>query len=151
MGFALEQAAGPSLAVSPKHIVINLNDVLDQKPGERAKWLQANAELKLARADALSKAATADEVVAAIGRKASRYTPAVLPVGALYLQPTEERRRSGSHYTPRSLTQPIVATTFRPIFERLGDQATPSPFHGIRRASGGGVPGRQRAMIRSSL
>ena len=43
----------------------------------------------------------------------------------MFLQPTEERRRSGSHYTPRSLTQPIVATTFGPILERLGDQATP--------------------------
>ncbi|GMV22062.1 MAG: hypothetical protein AMXMBFR57_20110 [Acidimicrobiia bacterium] len=125
MGFALEQAPGPSLAVSPKHIVINLHDVLEQKGGERAKWLQARAELKLTKVDALSKATTVDEVVAAIGKKASRYTPAVLPVGALYLQPTEERRRSGSHYTPRSLTQPIVATTFRPIFERLGDRATP--------------------------
>lgn len=125
MGFALEQAPGPSLAVSPKHIVINLHDVLEQKGSERAKWLQAQAELKLTKVDALSKATTVDEVVAAIGKKASRYTPAVLPVGALYLQPTEERRRSGSHYTPRSLTQPIVATTFRPIFERLGDRATP--------------------------
>lgn len=125
MGFALEQAPGPSLAVSPKHIVINLHDVLEQKGGERAKWLQAQAELKLTKVDALSKATTVDEVVAAIGKKASRYTPAVLPMGALYLQPTEERRRSGSHYTPRSLTQPIVATTFRPIFERLGDRATP--------------------------
>ena len=43
----------------------------------------------------------------------------------MYLQPTEERRRSGSHYTPRSLTEPIVRTTLRPILERLGDQATP--------------------------
>ena len=128
MGFALEQASGPSLAVSPKHIVINLDELLAQKGSERAKWLQAQAELKLTlkgKSDALSSATTVEEVVAAIGKKASRYTPAVLPVGALYLQPTEERRRSGSHYTPRSLTQPIVATTFRPIFERLGDRATP--------------------------
>ncbi len=43
----------------------------------------------------------------------------------MFLQPTEERRRSGSHYTPRSLTEPIVRTTLRPILERLGEQATP--------------------------
>src|SRR5207249_8723811 len=65
------------------------------------------------------------DVVAALGKKVSRYTPHLLKIGDLYLQPTEERRRSGSHYTPRSLTQPIVATTFRPIFDRLGEQATP--------------------------
>ena len=29
----------------------------------------------------------------------------------MVLQPSEERRRSGSHYTPRSLTEPIVRTT----------------------------------------
>jgi hypothetical protein len=45
--------------------------------------------------------------------------------GALYLQPTEERRRSGSHYTPRSLTEPIVRTTLRPVLEALGERPRP--------------------------
>jgi hypothetical protein len=125
MGFALEQAAGPSLAVQPKHVVINLEELLEQPGAARAKWLRERAELTLSSASALAKASTRDEVVAALGRKVSRYTSQVLPVGALYLQPTEERRRSGSHYTPRSLTEPIVRTTFRPILERLGDDATP--------------------------
>ena len=49
-----------------------------------------------------------------------RATPNVVPAGAMILQPNEERRRSGSFYTPRSLTEPIVRTTLRPIFERLG-------------------------------
>src|SRR5690606_17127678 len=66
-----------------------------------------------------------DDVVAVLGTKVSRYTPQLLPTGSLYLQPTDERRRSGSHYTPRSLTEPIVRTTFRPILERLGDSPTP--------------------------
>ena len=47
------------------------------------------------------------------------------PAGAMILQPTDERRRSGSHYTPRSLTEPIVRTTLRPILERLGPNPTP--------------------------
>ena len=33
----------------------------------------------------------------------------VSPPGTPLLQPTDERRRTGSHYTPRSLTEPIVA------------------------------------------
>jgi hypothetical protein len=37
---------------------------------------------------------------AAIDRGA---TPDLVPAGAMVLQPSEERRRSGSHYTPRSL------------------------------------------------
>ena len=52
-------------------------------------------------------------------------TPSIVPAGAMVLQPSDERRRSGSHYTPRSLTEPIVATTFRPILERLGPNPTP--------------------------
>ena len=43
----------------------------------------------------------------------------------MVLQPSDERRRSGSHYTPRSLTEPIVETTLRPILERLGPNPTP--------------------------
>ena len=43
----------------------------------------------------------------------------------MVLQPSDERRRSGSHYTPRTLTEPIVSTTFRPILERLGPNPTP--------------------------
>ena len=37
------------------------------------------------------------------------------------LQPSEERRRSGSHYTPRALTEPIVRTTLEPILARRRD------------------------------
>jgi Eco57I restriction-modification methylase/MmeI, target recognition domain/MmeI, N-terminal domain len=125
MGFALEQAHGPSIAVAPKHVVINISELLEQSAGNRAKWLRERAELKLSSAEALSRSATVDEVLGALGPRVSRYTPRVVPLGALYLQPTEERRRSGSHYTPRSLTEPIVHTTFRPILERLGDRATP--------------------------
>lgn len=43
----------------------------------------------------------------------------------MVLQPSDERRRSGSHYTPRSLTEPIVRTTLRPVLERLGANPTP--------------------------
>ena len=41
----------------------------------------------------------------------------------LILQPSEERRRSGSHYTPRSLTGPIVRDTLEPILDRLRREA----------------------------
>jgi N-6 DNA Methylase len=41
------------------------------------------------------------------------------------LQPTGERRRTGSHYTPRSLTAPIVKHALDPAFARLGADAMP--------------------------
>jgi hypothetical protein len=131
MGFALETASAPSIAVSPKHIVVNLEALLEEKGKDRAAWLKEHAELKIA-SDALGRATSAADLVAALGTRVSRYTPQPLRLGAMYLQPTEERRRSGSHYTPRSLTEPIVRTTLRPISERLGEQATPDEILGLK-------------------
>ena len=131
MGFALETASAPSIAVSPKHIVVNLEALLEEKGKDRAAWLKEHAELKIA-SDAIARATTAADLVAALGTRVSRYTPQPVRLGAMYLQPTEERRRSGSHYTPRSLTEPIVRTTLRPIFEPLGVQATPDEILGLK-------------------
>ncbi len=41
------------------------------------------------------------------------------------MQPTDERRRTGSHYTPRSLTAPIVEHALEPALTRLGPDARP--------------------------
>jgi 3-oxoacyl-[acyl-carrier-protein] synthase-3 len=41
------------------------------------------------------------------------------------LQPGEERRRSGSHYTPRSLTEKVVRRTLEPLLACLGETRTP--------------------------
>jgi hypothetical protein len=49
----------------------------------------------------------------------------VLSAGTPILQPTAERRNTGSHYTPRSLTEPIVRHALEPVFERLGPDARP--------------------------
>ncbi len=40
------------------------------------------------------------------------------------MQPGDERRHSGSHYTPRSLTQRIVRRTLEPILACLGEAPT---------------------------
>ncbi|HRI49663.1 MAG TPA: N-6 DNA methylase [Pseudomonadota bacterium] len=122
MGFEIQRAAGPSIAVLPQHVVVNLRALLAAKPTERAKLLKewAACDLSAKEAEALREASTPEAAVAALGRKASHRTPAILPPGAMYLQPGEERRRSGSHYTPRTLTGPIVQTTLRPVLEALG-------------------------------
>jgi len=127
MGFKLERAHGPSIAVRPQHVVVDLAEVLRQKPEARAKFLkeQAHCDLTGASLAALKAAQNPEDVIAALGRKQSHRTPAIVPAGSLYLQPGEERRKSGSHYTPRSLTGPIVRTTLRPVLESLGEHPTP--------------------------
>ena len=97
-------------------------------PDKRAKWLTDRADAKLTDREAKALeggARRVDELArgARAARSTAHATPDIVPAGALVLQPTDERRRSGSHYTPRSLTEPIVRTTLRPILERLGADA----------------------------
>lgn len=50
----------------------------------------------------------------------------------LLLRPGENRRRTGSHYTPRALTQPIVEATLRPILVRLGGDVRPEQLLALK-------------------
>lgn len=133
MGFSLEVAKGRSIAVKPKKrygapTTINLDALLAEDPGKRAKWLRDQSEQTVTgkALTELKAAETAEDIVAALGKKiASEVTPNIATAGAMVLQPGDERRRSSSHYTPRSLTEPIVRTTLRPVLEQLGDKPTP--------------------------
>jgi hypothetical protein len=128
MGFTLQVAGGRSLAIKPKKAhgapaVVNLEELLGQKPADRAKWLKEETEQELnADGSGKLKAATSvEELAAALEPKiAATATPQVVPKGSMLLQPSDERRRSGSHYTPRSLTEPIVQKALEPILIRLG-------------------------------
>jgi hypothetical protein len=133
MGFNLEVAKGRSVAIKPTKphgapTTINLEELLAAKPADRAKRLKEMSDQGVTggAATALKDANTPEDVVAALERKVAREaTPNIVPPGAMVLQPSDERRKSGSHYTPRSLTEPIVRTTLRPILERLGESPTP--------------------------
>ena len=134
MGYEVEVALGLSIAVKPKDVVINVEALLSTKSKDRAKQLQDEAECKLTgkASTTLKEAKTPEEIVAALDRKVSSRTPNLLPQGSLYLQPGEERRRTGSHYTPRKLTQPIVETTLRPVLESLGEHPTAEQILGLK-------------------
>ena len=133
MGFNLQVTEGRSIAIKPTKshgapATINLEALLAEKSADRAKWLKEQTDQTLTgqAADALKKATTIDELLGALEKKVAWHaTPSVAPKGAMALQPSDERRRSGSHYTPRSLTEPIVRTTLRPVLERLGTNPTP--------------------------
>lgn len=134
MGYEVERANSPAIGVwsKPKSskssvtVVISVEEVLKTKVGERAKYLKdvAGCEITGKSLTELKAAKTATDVISALGRKISLKTPSLMSVGSLYLQPGEERRRSGSHYTPRALTEPIVKETLRPILAALGENPT---------------------------
>ena len=133
MGFRVELTTGRSIAVaSPKRtgaaVIVDLDSVLELERGKRAKALLDETDRKLTgnAVATLRTASTVADLVAALERTVDRdATPDVVAGGTPVLQPTDERRRSGSHYTPRSLTEPIVSEALRPILERLGPDARP--------------------------
>ena len=127
MGFRLETAAGRAIAIkaAKKHgapATVDLQALLQQAPAQRAKWLQDHTDRKPTDRvrQALRNAQTLEALHAAVEPIADREaTPDLVPAGGMVLQPSEERRRSGSHYTPRELTEPIVRTALEPILKRL--------------------------------
>jgi hypothetical protein len=140
MGFDLHVAGGPSIAIRPakKHgapAALNLEELL-QVPGEkRQKSLADTTDQKLSgnAAEALKCAATVEDLLAALERKIARnVTPNVVPKGAMIFQPSNERRRSGSHYTPSTLTGPIVDAALRPVLRQIGENPTPEQILNLK-------------------
>jgi hypothetical protein len=144
---------------------VNLEALLGEPATKREKWLQDKRDRKLT--DTVKKAtvgaATLEDLHAALLPVIdAAATPDFVPNGAMVLQPSEERRRSGSHYTPRALTEPIVRTTLEPILARLrgvdgqagAARADPRPQglrpgHGLGRVPSRGLPpARRRAQSR---
>ncbi len=127
MGFRLETATGPSKAIRAAKkggapTVVNFDDLLATPPKDRAAFLRKTTDRKLTakREKALREADTMEALAAALDPIVDQEaTPKTVPPGALILQPSQERRRSGSHYTPRSLTEPIVRRTLEPTLTRL--------------------------------
>jgi len=135
MGFSLHVADGPTVAIkSPKPhgapTPVNLETLLAQPKNKRKDWVQQGTDQKLSgkAATDLEAAQNLDDLVQALAKTIDEEaTPGkrVLPAGSLILHPSLERRRSGSHYTPRSLTGRIVTKTLQPILQRLGTFPTP--------------------------
>ena len=127
MGFRLQTATGRSVAIKAQKkqgapTAVDLDALVREPAGNRDKWLQDRTDRKLSESvkKPVAAAATVEDLHAALLPVIdAAATPDLVPMGAMVLQPSEERRRSGSHYTPRSLTEPIIRTTLEPILARL--------------------------------
>jgi hypothetical protein len=129
MGFELERSTGATIAlkVGKVPVFIDLDELAESDKAR--KHLKSEYGIKISgnskAGRALKSADDHHELVEALGKRIHEITPAPLPPGSLYLQPGEERRKSGSHYTPRELTAPIVEHTLGPILSDLGEHPTP--------------------------
>jgi hypothetical protein len=135
MGFTVEAAKSRVLAIkagknNKTPVFVALDDLLARKGKDRIKELKENVgrALTAAQGKPVEDAKSVDDLVAALdGMVDERGSPKkrVAASGTPILQPTGERRRTGSHYTPRSLTAPIVKYALEPAFGKLGPDATP--------------------------
>ncbi|MEQ9314695.1 MAG: N-6 DNA methylase, partial [Henriciella sp.] len=138
MGFVVTRTKGQSVALKVKPnagspsipAFVNLEALLAKAGKDRKKYLkdELSFDASDAQSKALKEAKDIPGLLAAIDRSIDeRASPGkrACPAGTIVLQPTDERRQTGSHYTPRSLTAPIVADALMPILDRLGDEATP--------------------------
>ena len=127
MGFRLERAAGRSVAIKAQAkrgapTVVDLEALLAAAPAGREKWVAERSGRKLSDRvrKGVKEAASLEDLHAALAPVIDRHaSPDLVPPGAMVLQPSEERRKSGSHYTPRTLPAPIVRTTVAPVLARL--------------------------------
>lgn len=137
MGFGVLVSPGTAIALKgkrkngsvPAAPIVVLEEILAQPAKDRTKWLKEKADHALTgeAEKSLKAAATVDDCLAALSNRIDRTaTPGPVHQGRLVLEPTDERRRSGSHYTPRSFTEPIVRKTLEPILKRFGEQPTPA-------------------------
>ena len=135
MGFTLQIARGRSAAIKAAKprgapAAVNLEALLAEPPARRGAWLRERTDRKLT--DTLSRAvraaATVEDLHAALDPVIDKAaTPDLVPADAMLLQPSAERRRSGTHYTPRSLTEPIVRAALTPVLNRLAGPDGGSP------------------------
>lgn len=125
MGYRVERAAGPTVCLRPDRVWVGAAEALAQPTARRTAWLAERAGISRREAgklgEALVAAETAAGVLEALGPLRARDTD-MLGAGRLFLQPIAERRRTSSHYTPRSLSAPIVARTLEPLLRQLGEE-----------------------------
>ncbi|HEU5457774.1 MAG TPA: DNA methyltransferase, partial [Terracidiphilus sp.] len=142
MGFGLEQAKGRSIAIKPakKHgapATINMEELLSTSGEKRVNWFKDQTDQKLTgkSADNLKQAASMEELLMALDKAkkvAVEVTPGPVPKGAMIFQPSDERRKSGSHYTPSSLTGPIVEAALEPVLKQLGESPMPAQILNLK-------------------
>ena len=135
MGFEAALASGRSLAIKAGKnnrtpVFVDLDALVALRGKARIKHLKEEVGRALTATEArpVEAASTTDDLSAALNRMVDpRGSPGQVTIerGTPILQPTDERRRSGSHYTPRSLTAPIVKYALEPAFVRLGNDAKP--------------------------
>ncbi len=129
MGYHVKRTTSDALCLKPERVWVTGEELLVEAPTRRAAYLEEATGLPKSAltkvAPQLSKAKDAAEALAAIEPLAVLGEDRELrraQCGRLVVQPGKERRRTSSHYTPRSLSGPIVRKTLEPLLLAMGNE-----------------------------
>lgn len=129
MGYHVQVAPDDAVCLRPDRVWVTPAEILAVPMAQRAKWIKETVGLPTAQSEKLStelSAATPERRTEALARYAAGGRggdPGLQRAakGRLILQPGSERRRTSSHYTPRSLSEPIVRRTLEPLLAVMGE------------------------------
>jgi hypothetical protein len=124
MGYSVQRLVSDAVCLKDSGAWLETERVLATPANRREALIveeSGQSKAKVGKiAEALKQATTSDDVVTAL--LPLRKNPKQIPIkkaGSLVLQPGAERRRTSSHYTPRSLSAPIVEKTLRPLLTTM--------------------------------
>nr|MCU0657954.1 N-6 DNA methylase [Polyangiaceae bacterium] len=132
MGYHVVRLISPAVRMGKFGVWVEVDTLRSMSPADRARFLKETCGLNPGPIQAIEKlfreASAPDALLdglasIALGKKADLPQHRA-PAGRLVLQPGEERRRTGSHYTPRSLTEKVVKRTLEPLLACLGPHRT---------------------------
>lgn len=127
MGYSVRRLTGEGVCVNAGkklQVWVSADEVLEQPKVRRGAWLEEACAIEPKKAKAAGKALESATTQTQVREALDPWRVKALPVrraGQLVLQPGEERRRTSSHYTPRSLSAPIVKRTLEPLLKAMGD------------------------------
>ena len=131
MGYHVLRLPSSAVCIKPHRLWVSAEEVLEVPAVRRAKWLKETIGIASAQSEKLHQeletAKDDESVLEALSRFAAgskKAHPALSKAKAsqLVLQPGTERRRTSSHYTPRSLSTPIVRRTLEPLLAVMGKE-----------------------------
>ncbi len=129
MGFHVLRVESPAVRMGKHGVWVESHAIRAMSASDRAKYLKETVGLGTGPAQSLEKALrdAKDEAAVSAALEAVRKGDEqhCAAAGRLVLQAGEERRRTASHYTPRSLTEKVVRRTLEPLLGCLGPERTP--------------------------
>jgi MmeI, target recognition domain/Eco57I restriction-modification methylase len=130
MGYRARRVDGPAVRLGKQGVWVEVATLRHASTTEQKKLLEERCDVSAAGIKNITATLashqdndTAADAIAAHSGKKSQLRNRARP-GQLVLQPTASRRSTGSHYTPRSLSQRIVRRTLEPLLACLGEAPT---------------------------